>query len=218
MNKIFPGKIEKKREIFQTLVFGLKILNIALLLYLIVYPFYPQIKYRFFGAKDKESQDISQVNAAVKTIINKLPASEFSISPDRLIIPKIGVNAPIILSDNEKTGLSKGAWLVPFGSTPDKGGNTIITGHRFKYLPPNNTTFYLFDKLKTGDIFSILWQGRQYNYRVRQTMIIDPSNSSPYNISPKAIVTLYTCDPIYSTKNRLVIVSDLINIDETMEK
>ncbi len=208
----------KQRSILKSLIFGLKILDIVILLYLIVSPFYPQIKYRLFLGNQRDSTDITQVGAEVKTMINKLPSSEFSISPERLIIPKIGVNAPIILTDNEKTGLSRGAWLIPFGSTPDKGGNTIITGHRFKYLPPNNTTFYLFDKLKKGDIFSVLWQGKQYNYRVREMMIIDPADASPYNKSNDPILTMYTCDPIYSTKNRLVIISDLVNIDETIEK
>lgn len=197
----------------ESLIIILKIFGLAIFIYLIVAPFYPEIKYQIYLKRTINEDEVIKFNPEPVNNLNKLPESKYLISSERLIIPKIGVNAPIIISDDEKYGLAHGAWLIPLGSTPDQGGNTIITGHRFKYLPPNSTTFYLFDKLKVGDIFYVLWKDKSYFYKVREIKIIPASDSSPYYKSEKAILTMYTCNPIYSTKERLVIISDLIKIE-----
>jgi len=129
---------------------------------------------------------------------------------NRIIIPKIGVNAPIIETADEQYGLDRGAWRVPNSSTPNRGGNMVITGHRFKYLPPNNLTFYLFYKLKIGDIASVIWQEKTYYYRIKEIKIVSNTETSILSPAEESILTIFTCDPIYSTKNRLVVISELI--------
>ncbi|MCU0679516.1 MAG: sortase [Planctomycetes bacterium] len=111
---------------------------------------------------------------------------------------------------DEKAGLARGAWRLPESSTPDKGGNTVITGHRFKYLPPNNLTFFLFDKLAAGDIISVIWQNKEYYYRVKEIKIIPPTDLSILDPSDKPVLTLFTCHPVYSTEKRLVIVAETV--------
>ena len=130
---------------------------------------------------------------------------------NRLIIPKIGVNAPIIESADENYALARGAWRLPKSSTPEEQGNMIITGHRFKYLPPSNLTFYLFHKLEEGDITSVVWNGNIYYYRISEKKIISAGDTSILRETDEPTLTMYTCDPIYSTKNRLVITSKLIS-------
>ena len=130
----------------KALVLVLELLTISLLVYLVFLPIYPLAKYAFYRkygglAGPKANLEIAQEQA--KEYKNSFLEAEYAVSPDRLLIPKIGVNAPIVESSNANYGLSKGSWLVPNTSTPDKGGNTVITGHRFKYLPPNNLTFFL---------------------------------------------------------------------------
>lgn len=194
----------------KALALVLELLFIALAAYLVLLPFYPEIKYRITAPTELDNQNIEQVSAQVEEIKSRLPESEYAISPNRLIIPKIGVNAPVVVTDNEQYGLSLGAWLDPQGSTPDQGGNTVITGHRFKYLPPNNITFYLFHKLVPGDTFSVVWKGKDYYYRVKEIKIVEPSDASPYNKSTEPVLTMYTCHPIYSTEKRLVVISEQI--------
>jgi len=201
----------------KVLVIILRLLFVALALYLIFLPIYPEVKYNLGSQDEAEHQDLTRVTERVENIKRGLPANEYTVSPDRLIIPKIGVNAPVTLTDNEEYGLSLGAWLVPKGSTPDRGGNTVITGHRFKYLPPSNLTFYLFHKLEIGDVFSVIWKEKDYYYRVKEIKIVDPSDSSPYDKSSKPILTMYTCHPIYSTEKRLVVISELIEREEQLE-
>jgi LPXTG-site transpeptidase (sortase) family protein len=137
-----------------------------------------------------------------------LPESGNAINSVR--IARIGVNMPIIVSDSSEYGLSKGSWLVPNTSTPDQGGNTVLTGHRWKYLPPSSQTFYLLDKIEAGDIVSVIWEGQEYYYRVRETKVVDKTAVDIQYSTGEPILTLYTCHPIYSTANRLVVVADLI--------
>ena len=89
-------------------------------------------------------------------------------------------------------------------------GNTVITGHRFKYLPPHNLTFYLFHKLEAGDIFSVIWNEQDYYYRIKEVKIVDKTEVSILDSTEEPTVTLFTCHPIYSTEQRLVVVGELI--------
>ena len=237
-------QINKKRVI-KTLVFTLEFLVIGIIIYLIVLPFYPTIKYRlshqgeysqidwqdFETVKQKTGEIIKNESLVLENIQNNqekqaekeadLPQvqpdaayfasqSEYNISTNRVIIAKIGVNAPIIDSASEDLALSRGAWRIPGSSTPDKAGNTVITGHRFKYLPPSNLTFYLFNKLKTGDIVSVIWQKKDYYYKIKEIKTVNPRDLSILEKTEKPTLTLFTCDPIYSQKNRLVIIAELI--------
>ena len=187
----------------------LELFALGLLIYIIITPIYPSIKYEL-GSKKGEAQDIEKVEQAIINIKDRLPSAEYAVSSNRVIITKIKVNAPIIEATNGDYALSKGSWLLPEGSTPDKGSNTIITGHRFKYLPPNNLTFYLFHELEIGDIVSIIWQEKDYFYKIKEIKIVEKTDFSILEPSPEPILTMFTCEPIYSQDKRLVVVAELL--------
>lgn len=210
------GQGSKSSQGLRLLVYTLEVLTVGLVLYIVLLPFYPAISYKLVYEKQAslpEAKNVAMVQEQVQEIKNTLPAAEYAVSSERLIITKIGVNAPIVETTNAEYGLSRGAWLVPDTSTPDKGGNTVITGHRFKYLPPNNLTFYLFHKLEAGDLVSVTWQERDYLYRIREIKIVDKTDFSIMDESAEPILTLFTCHPIYSTEKRLVVVADLVTDD-----
>lgn len=181
--------------------------------FLIIAPFWLAARYFLLNLKPETStdqwQNISLVQEQTRQIANHLPVAQDK-PVNQIIIPKIGVNAPIIESLNESYGLARGAWRLPQSSTPDEGGNTVITGHRFQYLPPNNVTFYLLDKLEIGDIISIIWQQKEYYYKVIATKIIKPEDLSILASSEKNILTVFTCNPVFSMKERLVVIAELI--------
>ena len=210
--------LNDKNRNLKALVLILELLAIGLIIYLIALPIWPALKYKFFyqnNAGATDAQDLKKVVSQTEQIINHLPKAEENISVNRLIITKIGVNAPIVEAKNSEDGLNQGAWRMPESSTPDKGGNTVITGHRFKYLPPNNLTFFLFDKLAKDDIISVIWRGKNYFYKIKETKIIKPTDLSILKPTDASTLTLYTCDPVYSQKNRLVVIGELIKDDQT---
>lgn len=204
-------KILRDKKTLKALVLILELLAIGLVIYLIVLPIWPALKYKFFyknNASMAAAQDIKNVTSQTELIINHLPKAPKNISANRLIITKIGVNAPIIEAKIPENGLSKGAWRIPESSTPDKGGNTVITGHRFKYLPPNNLTFFLFDKLAKDDVISVVWNKKNYFYKIKEIKIVEPTDLSILEPTVSSRLTLYTCDTTYSQKNRLVIIGE----------
>ena len=206
-------KLLIKRRLLKTLVLTLEFLAIGLIVFLLVSPLVPDWLYElkhFSLTAQKKYQNIAEVKEETEIIINHLPANNYKDNSNRLIITKIGVNAPIVESADYRVGLNKGAWRDPRSSTPDQGSNMVVAGHRWKYLPPNNLTFYLLDKLTVGDIISVTWQQGDYYYRIKQTKIVDPTDLSILDPTATTTITLYTCTPLYSMQHRLVVIAELV--------
>jgi len=127
---------------------------------------------------------------------------------NRLIIKKIGVDA-VIYEGGQET-LALGVWHLPRTSTPDKGGNTVLSAHRWKYKPPDPRTFYNLDKLEIGDEIKVYWEGREYNYKIEKIFEVTPDKVEVLAPSNKEELTLFTCAPLYSTQRRLVVKADLV--------
>lgn len=173
-----------------------------------VYPFFPLIKY-YLSSRPAEIPGIPEIVSDEKEELEENIASLSEIEGNILIIPKIGVRIPIVEGEDEST-LNKGAWRLPETSTPDKGGNTAIAGHRWKFRPPSEKTFYLLDKLEEGDAFQIFWQGREYNYKIVSTNIVLPTDVWVLNPTETFTVTLITCTPLFSTAKRLIVKGEFV--------
>ena len=149
----------------------------------------------------------SALSTTTPSVQQKAPSVQ---NVPRLVISKIGVDIPIVEGKNEKV-LLRGAWRSPWSSTPDKGSNTVLFGHRYLHKPPNPETFFNLDKVAVGDTFTISWTGKTYTYRVYETKVVPPTDISVLAGTNKSIVTLITCTPLYTTKNRLIIKAELVS-------
>ena len=128
---------------------------------------------------------------------------------NRVIIEKANIDMPIYTGKDAGT-LSKGGWIYPSTSTPDKNGNTVIFGHRFLYRPPIKKTFYNLDSVAIGDRIIVLWLGGRYTYEVDEVKTVMPTEVSVLNPTPTPHLTLITCTPLFSTKQRLVVSARLV--------
>jgi len=182
----------------------------------LIYPFLPVILYNINPPQLPQTQSVVLGSFDIDSN-EESPAQKDvaygSVYENRIIIPKIGVNIKISDLDNETDALSEGAWRFSQTSTPDKGSNTAFSAHRYQYLPPHSETFYLLDKLEVGDRFTIVWEGKQYTYSVFTSMIVAPYAVEVLNPSQKSTVTLITCNPLFSTKERLVVKAELVSVD-----
>lgn len=175
---------------------------ICLGLYVVVLPFWPAITYWF---RDKSvPYQVSSLGVS---------ADETKQRPegDHLLIPSIGMDEAIY--QGSQSELNKGAWLRPKTSTPDKGSNSVIVGHRFTYTD-DNAVFYHLDKVVPGDIIAVYWGGKEFNYRVREVKVVPASAIEIEDPTDNAQLTLYTCTPLWSAKDRLVVVADEIYREE----
>lgn len=132
---------------------------------------------------------------------------EEKIETNRVIISAVGIDAPVVEGQTDEA-LNRGAWHRPNTSTPNQGGNTVITGHRFRYLPPNNLTFYHLDKVEEGDKIVVYWDKKKYEYKVTEIFVVDPTRIDIEDNTEEPRLTLYTCTPLWTASKRLVIVAE----------
>ena len=118
---------------------------------------------------------------------------------NRLYIPAIGVDVAIVEGNTEAV-LEKGAWhRRPENGNPEKGGNFILSAHRFKMgVTPGQTKskspFYHLDKLKSGDEILVDYNSKRYEYKITRKYKVDRYAVSIESPSKDAKMTLYSCD------------------------
>ena len=187
--------------------------NILIASYLIVFPFIPQIDYLISQATDRTqgyvfNSALAQHNLDPTTFGTIADMLQPIPQENTLVIPQIGVNG-LIYSGNSSNYLLQGIWHRPNTSTPDQGGNTVLVAHRFQYTTGPNT-FYHLDKLKVGDQFAVFWEGKEYDYQVYATSIVSPMAHHIEADTDESILTMYTCTPLWTAQNRLVVRSKLL--------
>lgn len=129
---------------------------------------------------------------------------------NRIQIAKMGVEVPYFGDDTPAT-LEKGAWWrFPDRGNPEKGGNFILSAHRF-FLgkTPEGTRarspFYKLDKLEEGDKMRVFYEGKWYEYEVTRKYSVQPDATQIEDVSAEPKLTLYTCSLKGSADGRVVI-------------
>lgn len=173
--------------------------------YIIFAPLFPWLTFWVQTKNPEKKQSFSQ-------IIEKGPATndngQEDTSGNRLIIPDMLLNTPIVegSESNSAALINKGAWRLPYTSSPTKGGNTVVVGHRFSYTGPRGIFYYL-DKLKPGSEIGLQWEGKMYRYTVESTRTVPDTAIQIEAPTDDARLTLYTCTPLWNPVNRLVVVA-----------
>jgi LPXTG-site transpeptidase (sortase) family protein len=150
------------------------------------------------------------------------PDSENNKTPSgiagTIVIKKMGLTAPIILSaaktDKElNNDLNKGVIIYPGSVMPGENGELFLTGHSSVY-PWNKTqygrVFAALDKLEKGDIISISYNDKQYDYIIESKHVSLPKDVSLQS-APGPTLTLMTCWPIGTNLKRLIVEGKLVN-------
>ena len=123
----------------------------------------------------------------------------------RLIIPRLHLNSKIFdgITDRE-FNLGVGRW--PGSPSAGQAGNLVIGGHRTAALRP----FYNIQNLRRGDIITVVEGKKRANYVIEEQMIVSPKALWITDQSSKSILTLFSCHPRGSTKQRYIIRATLI--------
>jgi sortase A len=159
-----------------------------------------------FWYKARHSSTALRLNQQLHPLSAKASAPT-SASGDHIVIPAMQLEQPIYEGRDART-LNKGLWLRPATSTPDKGSNTVIAGHRFTYTNPRGT-FYFLNKVHPGDEIGVFWHGTKYLYRVTVTTVVPSTATQVESATDTAQLTLYTCTPLWNPKDRLVVTAVL---------
>lgn len=180
-------------------------------LVLILYPFLPALCFMIGGSKKIEIDIPYESRLRKDDSFNNIPAP--IPEENRLVIPSIGVDSKIVDGQTDDA-LLYGVWHRPNTGDPVNGGNYVLTGHRFRFLPPNNTTFYNLDKLENGDIVIVYYEGKEYDYVVSEEFVVEPEQIEIEKDLGYDVLTLYTCTPLWTSTKRLVIRADPMELDK----
>ncbi|MDQ3757669.1 MAG: class E sortase [Actinomycetota bacterium] len=119
-------------------------------------------------------------------------------------IPEIGLEKRVV--EGVSLGdLKKGPGHYPETPMPGQPGNAAIAGHRTTYGAP----FYDLDELEAGDDIFVTTRQGSFRYEVTEKRVVKPSEVSVLNNTPDNRLTLTTCHPRFSARQRLVVVAAL---------
>jgi len=143
-----------------------------------------------------------------------------------IIIPKIGVNAPIIANvDPTKPAkyadaLKAGVAHAGTSFLPDGEGTVYLFSHSTNYdwfVRDLNAVFYLVKNLDSGDTIVLLYNKKRYTYKITGKQVVSPKNVSYlYPGVGRRNLILQTCWPPGSTTERLLIFADLVERGATI--
>lgn len=214
-------KGKKKINVNPKILKVLKFVALLFALYLVLAPFVPEIVFQarkilgipykeeviFLEEEEEEMPDDDEIGRRESRF------DDLDLSGNRLVIPSIGVHIGVVEGEDDSV-LYRGAWRRPGTGTPATGGNTVITGHRFHYIPPNNRTFYNLNKLATGSKVFVFWNDVEYVYEVYDRFVVEPNQTEIEKNMEGNILTLYTCHPLWTADQRLVVRGRLLEIRE----
>lgn len=169
-------------------------------------PYIPELQYDL-------NKLISLPTVATSTAVDRADPHALSLATSTLWIPSIKTETKI-LQLKSINQLYDQSWIVPWGSTPDKGGNTVIVAHR--YLRRNQTlaedvkTFYNLPKMQVGDLAYVNYAGKVYEYKVSEVFEVGPKDIWIEDNTAEPILTMYTCTPLWTSDRRFVVRAKLV--------
>lgn len=181
---------------------------ILLALYIALVPVLPILQF-WWSQKDGVKIPYDGRLAAVSQGANKQnkPIPE----DNRLVIPGLSLDEQVKEGQSLSVINNNGVWRRPGSSSNPSDGNMVLVGHRFTYTNPYGT-FYHLDKLKVGDNFALYWEGEENIYKVIEVKTVSVNSVQIEQNTEKPILTMYTCTPIWSAKDRLVVTAERINL------
>ena len=151
------------------------------------------------GPLDIDKSAFGEVLYEKPTNLELPPADPAWKGENRLIIDKVGLNTAIREDENWDDALRYGVWMTPGMGNPElESAPMVLAAHRYGFLAWSNayrreTSFFNLPKLENGDLVSVVWNGRIFEYEVFE------GYTGPRIENYKADLVLYTCEVLNSS-------------------
>lgn len=124
----------------------------------------------------------------------------------------------VVVEGTSVAALKNGPGHIPGTALPGEVGNVVVSGHRTTYGAP----FERFGELVPGDQVVLETQTGWFTYTVRGSEIVAPTAvevtyavpGDPTARPTERLLTLTTCHPKYSARQRLVVRAELTAADD----
>lgn len=123
-----------------------------------------------------------------------------------LRIPSIGVDE-VLFEGVDRETLKKGPGHMVGTPLPGQPGNAVVSGHRTTYGQP----FFDFDLLEPGDLIEVESSVGEHVYEIREIIIVEPTDVWVTDDRPGGWLTLTTCNPKFSARQRLVVFAEMVS-------
>jgi sortase A len=155
------------------------------------------------SSKSNESSKKSKDSASQPKKKQQKSSARFPREGTRLgmmFIPRLKVRSPIVEGVTDPMfDIGMGHW--PGTAMPGERGNAVYGGHRTAGPRP----LYNVEKLQVGDPIVVVRGLKRHEYRVISKRIVRPTALWITHQSSGSTLTLFTCHPRHSTKQRYVI-------------
>ena len=133
------------------------------------------------------------------------------IPPERILIPRVGIDAKIVRLDWKIDEKGANVWeTAPFAvgvhrgsANPGERGNVILSGHVSSVH--EGAVFKRLPDVVVGDGVILMTAEQNYLYRVVKTVVVMPDHLDVMSQTPDETVTLITCVPDGVYTHRLVV-------------
>ncbi len=122
-----------------------------------------------------------------------------------LRIPKIGVEE-VLFEGVDRETLKNGPGHMEDTPIPGQPGNSVLSGHRTTYGSP----FFDFDLLEDGDRIEVETSIGTHVYEIREIIVVEPTDVWVTESRPGGWLTLTTCNPKFSARQRLVVFAEMV--------
>ena len=150
-----------------------------------------------------EEEAEGEEGSEVEHFQEALPAADEGFA--RISIPSLDLEAVVFEGVSSET-LAKGPGHMPGTPIPGQPGNSVISGHRTTHGRP----FYDLDLLVAGDRIEVETSIGLHVYEVRESFVVAPTDVWVTDNRSGAWLTLTTCHPRFSARERLIITAELV--------
>lgn len=155
------------------------------------------------------SESVPESTGSTTTTLAPAPATPDPGAPiGRLTIPRIGLDV-MMVEGIGKSELQQGPGHFRETPLPGQLGNAALAGHRTTYGHP----FLELDQLQPGDLITVDTTWGSFTYRVTESLVVRPDEYGlviPTFDRTVATLTLTTCHPAYTSKQRLAVRATLV--------
>jgi LPXTG-site transpeptidase (sortase) family protein len=155
---------------------------------------------------------------------SQIPPLKLEVAPpdDRVIIPRINQNVPIVpvssenlikrdwnaLENDIQDALKDGVVHYPGTSQPGDRGNVVLTGHS-SYFPWDpgrfKDVFALLHEIVVGDTVIVYHDQHKFTYEVYEKKVVNPDQVEVLTQEGDERLTLITCTPVGTNLRRLIV-------------